>query len=94
MAWRRVFLVTPAAHTTLKRDRAVLLSKDRLRSYMTDRKVSVRGLADLAGFKHHSFLQQLRDGSRSGCRVATAEAIATALKVEPGVLFQFEQPSP
>lgn len=69
--------------------RAVLTSREELRGLMARRDISVRGLAGLAGLAHHSMIQQLRDGSRPGCKVPTAVAIASALAVDPNELFAF-----
>ena len=63
-----------------------LRSRDALIVCLEATGMSERQLARVAGLSHAT-VNHLVTGRRTGCTLATARAIETALGVEPGLLF-------
>lgn len=63
--------------------------KDRqlLARLMAVQKVSGRKLAEVAGYKSHTYLQRLLRGEDNGIEIEPANRIAAYLHVTPDVLF-------
>lgn len=65
-----------------------LTNRELLAQLMESQGWTVRSLADACDLQSHGMIQELKTGAKTSCSLRLALAIAEALKVAPGVLFE------